>query len=329
VKAVWFEKFGSAAESLQLGQLADPIPAAGEVLVALHSSGVNPSDVKKRAGAFPDLLDGGLVIPNSDGAGIITAVGEGVSESRIGERVWVYQAQYGRRFGTLAEKVCVSSNRAPALPNEVSFEVGACLGIPVMTAHRCVFADGPVEGQTILVTGGAGRVGYYAVQWAAQAGARVIATASTDADREACLAVGAQAVVNHRAEDWAAAVLAANDGQPVDRVIDVEFGANLETVLNVIRTGGVIATYSSTVVPQPQLPFVRMMFMDLTIRMVIVYAMPESAKEQAIADIDQALRAGLLTHRVAHVLPLAESARANELIEQGGFRGCVLVDVTA
>jgi NADPH:quinone reductase-like Zn-dependent oxidoreductase len=191
MRAAWFEKFGDAADVLSVGELETPIAGPGEVLVRLHTSGVNPSDVKKRAGSFPNLLDGGLVIPNSDGAGIVEAVGDGVDASRIGERVWVYQAQFARRFGTAAEYVAIDNSRAPVLPENASFEVGACLGIPAMTAHRTVFSDGDVEGQTIVITGAAGRVGYYAVQWASQAGATVIATASNEEDAQACKAAGA------------------------------------------------------------------------------------------------------------------------------------------
>ena len=325
MKAAWYEHFGPAAEVLTVGELEDPQPGPGEVLVRLHASAVNPSDVKKRAGSFPGLLDDGYVIPHSDGAGIIEAVGEGVSGDRVGDGVWVYQAQYGRRFGTAAELVAVGDERAPLLPEGVSYEVGACLGIPAMTAHRCVFADGSVAGQTILITGGAGRVGHYAVQWAHHAGARVIATASNEDDEKACTGAGADAVVNHREENWSTAVLAANDGQPLDRFIEVEFGANLAEVLKLVRTGATIATYSSTQVPQPKLPFYQMMYQDLRIRLVIVYAMPEEAKQRAIADINEASRAGGLQHRVAHVLELDEIARAHALIEDGGFRGCVVV----
>lgn len=326
MKAAWFEAFGPAGEVIQIGSQADPEPGPGEVLVRLHTSGVNPSDTKKRAGAFPNLLDGGLVIPHSDGAGVITAVGKGVDPERVGERVFVYQAQFGRRLGTAAEYVALDSNRAPGLPDEASFEVGACIGIPMMTAHRCVFADGDVTGQTLLVTGGAGRVGYYAIQWAVMAGARVIATASNPADQAMCKALGAEAVINHREDGWGNAVADAADGK-IDRVIDVEFGANLPEVLRCIRTGGTIATYSSTVVPEPRLPFKDMMFMDLTIRMVIVYSMPESAKQKAIEDTYHALQQNRLKHRIAHVVPLEETARAHELIEGGGFGGCVVVEI--
>jgi len=327
MRAVVFNKFGSAAESLEFTEQPKPDVQAGEVLVKLKTTGVNPSDVKKRAGAFPNLLDGGLVIPHSDGAGIIEAVGNGVPDSRIGERVWVYQAQYGRRFGTAAEYVSLEASRATKLPDNTSFEVGACMGIPAMTAHRCIHSDGPVAGQTILITGGAGRVGYYAIQWAKLAGAKVITTASSDEDIASCLQVGADQVVNHRQEGWGEEVLEANNGNPVDRVVDVEFGANLPEVLKCIRIGAVIATYSSTQVREPQLPFLQMMFMDLTIRMVIVYAMPEAAKESAIADIYTALSENSLEHRVAHHLPYEQMAQSHELIENGGFRGCVVVDI--
>jgi NADPH2:quinone reductase len=154
MQAAWFDSFGEASDVLKIGEMEKPKPNAGEVLVRLVTSGVNPSDVKKRAGAFPHLLNDGLVIPHSDGAGIIDDVGDGVPTHRIGERVWLYQTQYGRRFGTAAEYVTVDSNRAAKLPDITSFEIGACLGIPVMTAHRCVFSDGSVDGKTVLVQGG-------------------------------------------------------------------------------------------------------------------------------------------------------------------------------
>jgi len=327
MQAVWFERFGNAREVLQISELPRPEPGPGEVLIRLAASGVNPSDVKKRAGSAPNLLDEGYVIPHSDGAGVIEAVGGGVNPDRRGERVWVYQAQYERRFGTAAEYIALDADRAVPLPGNTTFDEGACFGIPLMTAHRCVFSDGPVAGQTLLVTGGAGRVGHYAIQWAAQSGARVIATASNPEDSRACLDAGAHAVVNHCDADWAAQTVAANQGRKIDRVIDVEFGATLSAVMELIRTSGTIATYSSMAVREPQLPFYRMMFMDLTIRLIIVYAMPETAKQQASTDITEWLHAGKLQHRLAHRVPLTETARAHELIEQGGFRGCVVVRV--
>ena len=326
MKAAWFEQFGSAADVLQIGELERPEPAPGEVRVRLACSGVNPSDVKKRMGSMPALLDEGPVIPHSDGAGEIDAVGEGVDPGRVGQRVWVYQAQHGRRLGTAAEYVCVEDRRAPQLPDNTSFSVGACIGIPVMTAHRCVLADGPVAGQTLLVTGGAGRVGHYAIQWASLAGARVIATASQPEDAQACREAGAIAVVNHREADWGRQVVDAAGGEKVDRVIDVEFGANLDQVLDCVRVSGTIVTYGSAQVMEPALPFYRMMFMDLVLRMVIVYDMPEVAKNLAIQDIQRCLAADELQHRIAREWSLDEIVSAHEMIEQGGFRGCVVVN---
>jgi NADPH:quinone reductase-like Zn-dependent oxidoreductase len=327
MQAAWFEAFGPAREVLHVGEQPRPEPQAGEVLVRLRTSAVNPSDVKKRAGSSPTLLDDGLVIPNSDGAGVIEAVGSGVAAARIGERVWIYQAQHGRRFGTAAQYVAIDAARAVPLPETAGFEVGACLGIPAMTAHRCVFADGPVDGQTILVTGGAGRVGWYAIQWAKAAGARVIATASKAADGDACRQAGAEAVVNHREPGWGERVKAANGGAAVDRVVEVEFGGNLTEVLGCLRTGGTIATYASAQVTEPKLPFYRMMYLDLTVRAVLVYVMPEAAKQAAIADIHRALVGGSLRHRIARRLPLARIAEAHELVERGGLNGCVIVDI--
>ena len=327
MRAAWFEEFGTAQDVLQVGERDTPIAGPGEVLVRMATSGVNPSDVKKRAGSFPDLLDNGFVIPNSDGAGVIEAVGDGVAASRIGERVWIYQAQYARRFGTAAEYVAIDAARAPQLPDAASFGVGACLGIPAMTAHRCVFADGDVKGQTVLVTGGAGRVGHYAVQWASQAGATVIATASNNDDKAVCEAAGATHVVNHRADDVVGSIMEATNGSPVDRIVDVEFGGNLSTSIEVLRIGGTIASYASTQVPEPKLPFFKMMYKDVTVRMVIVYAMPEAAKDHAVADIEKALSAGSLQHRIAHTMPLVEIARSNEIIEQGTARGAVVLTI--
>ena len=327
MKAAWFEKFGSACEALIVGEQDKPLPQSAEVLVKLVTSGVNPSDVKKRAGSFPNLLDDGFVIPHSDGAGIIEEIGEDVRHRQVGDRVWIYQAQFARRFGTAAEYIAIDASRAALLPANTDYEVGACLGIPAMTAHRCVFADGDVDGKLILVTGGAGRVGHYAIQWAKQGGATVFATASCTEDEVACRRAGADIVINHRDPNWSIPLAAACGGEKIDRVVDVEFGANLPQTLEVIRTGGTICSYSSTVVPEPKLPFLRMMFMDLTIRLVIVYAMPEDAKRQAILDIEKKLLENSLQHRIAATYPLRKIAAAHQRIEAGDCRGCVVVNI--
>ena len=325
MKAAWFDQFGSADKVLKIGEQETPSVGKGDVLVQLSTSGVNPSDVKKRSGAFPNLLDDGLVIPHSDGAGKIIAVGEDISKNRINERVWVYQAQFERRCGTAAEFLSIDSNRAIPLPDNTSYEIGACLGIPAMTAHRCVFSDGDVIDKYILVTGGAGRVGSYAIQWAKNAGALVIATASNEEDKKLCHDLGAEIVVNHRDEHWEMDILAKTNGSKIDRVIDVEFGENLPKLLKVLKTGATITTYASSQIPKPELPFLQMMYMDLSIRMVIVYAMPEEAKNQAIIDITTALKNNQLMHRVSHLLPFKEIHTSHQLIESGKVRGCVIL----
>ena len=325
MRAAWYNSFGPAEEALIIGELKTPEPKPGEVKIRVYASGVNPSDTKKRLGANPALLDDGPVIPNSDGAGEIVSVGEGVSPSRVGERVWVYNAQYGRRLGTSAEYVCLPSDYAIMLPESVDYNVGAMMGIPAMTSHRCLFADGSVEGQTLLITGGAGRVGYYAIQWAKQFGATVISTASSDASREQCNNAGADLVVRHPSEESVKEMLEYTNGKKIDRIIEGDFGANLLPVLEVLKTGGTIATYSSMTDMNPSIPFVRMMFMDITIRMVLVYEMPKEAKEHAAKDITTMLSQNRFDNRVAKEYSLDDIASAHTLIESGRPHGSVII----
>lgn len=327
MKATWFSECGTAAEVLQYGERDKPEPGPDEVLVRLHASGVNPSDVKKRAGAQPPGFTDGFVIPHSDGAGIIEAVGEGVSAEKIGGRVWVYQAQYQRHMGTAAEYVVVPASRAARLPANVGFDIGACAGIPMMTAHRCVFADGSVRGKTILVTGASGRVGFYAVQWAKHGGATVIATAGSDERCAQAAESGPDHVLNYKQDDLAAAIMDLTHGEGVDRVVDVEFGLNVQTSAGVLKTGGAIASYSSSKNMEPQIPFYPLMFKNITLELVLVYNMPEEAKVLAEIDIYDALAGNLLKHRIAKRYPLNQTAAAHEAVETGNLDGCVVIDI--
>lgn len=326
MRAVWYEETGPADTVLRLGEMPDPQPGPGEVRVRLRASGVNPSDVKSRAGlrapiAYP------RVIPHSDGAGEIDAVGEGVPAARIGTRVWVWNAAWRRPFGTCAEFVCLPEAQAIPLPQGTSFEAGSCLGIPASTACHAVFADGDVTGQTVLVTGGAGAVGHYAIQLARWGGARVIATVSGPEKAAAAEAAGAHAVVNYREGDTAAAILAANAGRPVDRVVEVEFGGNLAVTSAVLGEGGVIAAYGSMADPEPKLPFYPLMFRHVTLRMLVVYLL--SAKERAatVSRLTAALEAGALQHAIAASFDLAESARAHEAVESGRLIGNAVITI--
>ena len=326
MKAAFYDRNGAAEDVLQVGELPKPAPTAGEVLVRVHASGVNPSDVKSRAGlrakmAWP------RVVPQSDGAGVIEAVGEGVDPGRVGERVWIWNGQWQRPLGTAAEYIAVPNIQAPHLPDNTPFEAGACLGIPAMTAHRCVFADGPVAGQKILVTGGAGAVGHYAIQLARWGGAKVIATVS-GADKAAhAKAAGADRVVNYKSEDVAAAVKDFAQGAGVDRIVEVEFGGNLATSLACLKTNGVIATYASSAVMEPKLPFYPLMFQGVTLHMVLVYILPEAARRQSIQDINHALAQGALVHAIAGTYPLGRIAAAHKAVESGAMIGNVVIAV--
>ncbi len=326
MKAAFYDCNGPADEVLQVGDVQMPAAGPGEVLVRVKTSGVNPSDVKSRTG-LRAKMSYPRVIPHSDGAGVIEAIGAGVDPARVGERVWLWNGQWQRPFGTAAEYIALPAFQAPHLPDAVPYEAGACFGIPAMTAHRCVFADGPVAGQTILVTGGAGAVGHYAIQLARWGGARVIATVSS-ADKAAhAKTAGADYVVNYKSEDVEQAVKDITKGEGADRVIDVEFGGNLPTTLACLKTNGVIATYASSAVMEPKLPFYPMMFQGITLRMVLVYILPEAARRQSIQDINQALTQGALVHAIAETYPLEQAAQAHKAVESGQAIGNVVVTI--
>jgi len=327
MKAVWYSSFGLAKDVLVYGEQDAQQAGNGEVVVKLETSAVNPSDVKKRMGVSPTLLNQGYVIPNSDGAGVIESIGEGVDQQRLGERVWVYNGQHGRRKGTSAEYISLPQEQAVFLPDEADFRMGACMGIPAMTAHRCVMADGPVKDKLLLVTGGAGRVGHYAIQLAKLFGAEVIATASSSRSKKHCEEAGADFVVGHPSKTTSAAILEYTNGRKLDRVIEGDFGANLPFLLDVLGTNGIIATYASGTNTEPGLPFYKMMYLDITLRTVLVYVMPWQAKKDAIDDITTMLSTNALKHRIAQTYPLAESAQAHQAIEQGEVFGCVVLEI--
>jgi NADPH:quinone reductase len=329
MRAAWYERKGAAREVLQIGELPIPQPGSGEVCVRVMVSGINPSDTKGRIGwrgqtdmPFP------RIIPHQDGSGVIDAIGADVPESRLGERVWLYEAQRGRAFGTAAEYVVVPSSNAVRLPEGVSFTDAACLGVPAMTAHRCLFADGPIAGKTVLVTGAAGGVGQYAVQLAKWGGATVLATISSAEKAEQARAIGADYAINYRDEDVAARIQELIGGAGVDRIVEVAFGANLPVSLQVLKTNGVIATYSSDADPTPTIPFGQLLGKDLTVRFVLVYVMGDTAHQDAIRDITTALEAGL-PHAVAvQRFSLNEIAAAHEAVETGHTAGKVLIDLS-
>jgi len=325
VKAVWYEQLGPASEVLQYGEWDDPQPGPGEVRVRLVVSGVNPIDVKRRLGGRGGMT-APRVVPHFDGAGVIGAVGPNVDPQRVGERVWVYRAQWQRDCGTAAELVTVPTECAVGLPDSVSFAEGACLGIPAMTAYPCVLADGDVHGQTILVTGGAGAVGRYAIQFAKLGGARVIATASNDEKAELAESAGAEQVVNYRTEDVGQRVLELTDGKGVDRIVEVEFGGNLAASVEAIKAGGVIAAYASQAAPEPVVPFYTLMYKSVVVRHVLTFQVSLELERQAVESICAWLERGELTHHLGPKFTLEQTAAAHEAVENGAV-GKVLVEI--
>ncbi|MGB3317093.1 MAG: NADPH:quinone reductase [Albidovulum sp.] len=324
MKAVWFEGFGAAQYVLILGDLPDPVPGPGEVLIRLRASGVNPSDVKLRAGARAGAVMGWpRIVPHSDGAGVIEAVGAGVDPARIGERVWIWNGGWQRQYGTAAELIALPTEQAVRLPDSTGFAEGACLGIPALTAWHAVFAGGPVADKTILVTGGAGTVGRYACQMARLGGARVITSVSS-----AVKAAHSTATewVNYRDTEVAAAVMDMTGGKGVDRIVEVDFSAGQATALAVLKPGGVIATYASASDMQPRLEFYPLMFRNITLRMILIYLLDPETRRRGEAQLTDWLASGAISHAVVPGGTLADCAAAHEAVEAGAKLGTVVME---
>lgn len=328
MRAAFYERTGPAREVLQLADLPLPEPGPGEVQVRLSTSGVNPSDVKSRAGLRSTVLPFPRIVPHSDGAGVIERVGDGVPAARIGERVWVWNAAWKRPDGTAAQYVVLPSVQAVTLPPGVAFDVGACLGIPALTALHAVRMDGGVGGKSVLVTGGGGAVGNYAVQMAKLAGARrVFATASSDAKAMLALQAGADQVIDYRHEDVAAHVLGLTGNEGVDRVIEVDFAANVNASLAALRPEGDIVVYGSSK-PEIPVPFFPTILRNARLRFFIVYNLAPADRAAAIEQLTAWLREGRLQHVVAARLPLEAIADAHELVETGRAAGNVVLEVS-
>ena len=329
MRAAWYERKGPARDVLVVGELPEPTPGPGEVRVHLAASGINPGDIKKREGWLGSPMPYPRVVPHSDGAGVIDAVADGVPAARIGERVWVWGAQSYRPFGTAAEFVAVPQDKAVPLPDGVDVATGACLGISARTAHRCVFADGPVGGKTLLVAGGAGNVGHAAIALAAWGGASVIATVGSREQADLARTAGASTVLDRHAADLTEQVLTAAAEAGVDRIVEVALGANLALDERVIANGGVIAAYASDADPEPRLPFWPLLFKNVVLRLVGSDDLPAMAERAAVADITACLEVGRLRPPIATRFPLEQIADAHELVERGGSVGHVLLDLAA
>jgi len=327
MQSVSYDTFGTAADVLKQSTFDTPAPAAGEVTVRVAFSGVNPSDIKARSGTRPGVLKPAFpdVIPHSDGSGIIESVGAGVDPDRIGQRVWIWNGQWQRAFGTASTHITLPSEQAVTMPDSVSMETGAILGIPGLTAAEAVFGAGNVTGQTLLISGGGGTVGYLAVQLAVWGGATVIATCSSR-DMDRVRAAGAHTVLDYRTPTLAADVLAANDGTPVDRILEVEFGVNIPMNAEVIKPNGTIAAYGSQIEMSPTLPFGPLLFKAATIDIILIYLLPLKARQERIKRLHDALEQGALKCPIAKIFSLSDCIAAHEAVLAGAREGAVLIE---
>jgi NADPH:quinone reductase len=325
MRAAYYEANGPARAVLRVGEVETPEPGRGEVRVRLLASGVNPSDVKSRAGttrkiAFP------RVIPHSDGAGEIDRVGAGVPPSRLGERVWVWNAQWRRPFGTAAGLIVLPAEQAVPLPAGIAMEAAACLGIPAYTAYQAVGLTGVKEGSTVLVAAGAGAVGHYAIQFAKKRKATVITTVSSAVKAEIARQAGADLVIDYRRDNVGDRVMAITAKRGADAVIEVDLAANASLLPSVLAPNGVVAIYGSGA-PEASIPFQFLLQNSIMLKFFLVYLMPPDERARATADITHMLERGELIHNVAQTFDLGDIVAAHEAVEAGTAMGNIVVRI--
>jgi NADPH2:quinone reductase len=327
MKAAFYTRQGPADDVLSVAEQPTPSPRAGEVAVRIRVSGVNPSDVKSRQGLMGPMRFP-LVIPQSDGAGEIVGVGEGVSRDRVGKRVWLWNAQWLRPFGTAAEFIALPAEQAVNLPDHISYEAGACFGIPALTAFNAVRLVDGRPGQTILVSGGAGAVSHYAIQIAKAQGLRVLATVSGEAKAAAAREAGADGVVNYKSADVGEAVMALTGGKPIDAIVELDVSANAKFIPAILKAHGVVVVYGYST-PSAPLPLQWLMRSSVTVKFMLVYDLTAEARKAAIDGLTALLEADVLRHAIGARFPLEKIAAAHKAVETGAVIGNVVVDCGA
>lgn len=322
MKAAYYERNGGARDVLKVGEVDTPHPGLGEVRVKLAMSGVNPSDVKSRQGTTRKI-GYPRVIPHSDGAGTIDEVGDGVSRSRIGERVWVWNGQWKRASGTAAEFIVLPATQAVPLPDRVTFEAGACLGIPAMTAAHAVALAGLAKGSTVLVAGGAGAVSQYVIQFAKTSGAVCLATISSPEKAKAALEAGADHVIDYKRENVGERVMDVTNNRGVDVLIEMDLTANAKLIPSVLRAKGSVIVYGTG--PEATIPAAFCLVNSIGLKFFLVYEIDASERERAITMIDSALKQGTLLNRVTKpAYKLEDIVAAHEAVERGSLGNVVV-----
>lgn len=328
MKAIWYNNVGPAREALQYGERPVPSSSPEEILIRLRTSGVNPSDVKARAG-----LRGGKsamrypeIIPHSDGAGVVVGLGRLSRHFALNDRVWVANAQWNRASGTAAEFISIDESLVFPLPEHVPFEVGAALGIPALTACHAVTGYGSVDAKVVLISGGGGTVGSLAVQIAKYSGAFVVASGSSS-DEERILRLGADAFVDYKSEQLVDDVLRATSGRKLDHVVEVEFGTNIPAVAELMSERGTIVAYGSNKTQQPALPFYTLMFKGVRLELLLVYLLTPQERHAAAKQINEMVSRGALDVPISATLPLEACAQAHEVVETGKRAGAVVLNI--
>jgi NADPH2:quinone reductase len=326
MRAAYYDVNGAAAKVLRVGEVATPEPGPGEVRIKLKTSGVNPSDVKRRAGggliskmAFP------RVVPHNDGAGELDKIGDGVPPSRLGERVWVWNAQWQRAFGTAAEFIVLPQHHAVPLPRDVSFEIGAGLGVPALTAWYAVTSAEAENASVLLVPGGAGAVGFYAIQMAKMKGAQVITTVSSADKAKVAAQAGADVIIDYKREDVATRISEVTGKRGVDAILEVDLGAGARMYPSILRPHSRVVVYG-TIAPEQIIPASFCLANNISVRFIMVYDMPPVLITRAIADISKMLADNRLTHNIALTVPLDNIVAAHLAVERGTI-GKVVVTV--
>ncbi|MDP3204052.1 MAG: NADPH:quinone reductase [Hydrogenophaga sp.] len=323
MKAAWYRRNGPAQDVLEVGELPTPMPGPGEVRVLMHTSGVNPSDVKSR---LKRPLNAELIVPHSDGAGVIDAVGEGVPPERIGQRVWLWNAQWQRPMGTACEQVALPAGQAVPLPEGIGFDEAACFGIPALTALQAVYLAGPLQGTTVLVTGAGNAVGHFVTQLAVLQGAQVIGTAGSPARQQHARDAGAAHVIDYKTEAVAARVAELTQGHGVDVVIDMDFSSTAALLPHgALKPHGQLVCYGSNQPGEVTVDFRTLLFNSLRLTFFIVYELTPQDRARATAQLDGLLRAGTLRHTVAQTFALDDIAAAHEAVETGSAVGNVVI----
>src|SRR5258706_12740096 len=323
--AGWYEKGGLAEKVIEVGDMEIPRAGPGEVLVRLRASSINPSDYKKRAANA--RLEFPRIVPHSDGAGVVEALGAGVSDFKVGDRVWTFNAQFRRAMGTAAQSIALPAALVRPLPSNASFLEGACFGIPAMTGFRAVFADGPVKRKTVYVPGGTGRVGPYAGQSAKWGGARVIASVSGEDKRNVAHELGADFVLDRQKDDLATAILGLTNNTGVDRIVEVELAGNLPLDEKILAEYGTVCSFCARRTPKVEISMSGRRARNMSLRFIFVYLLDDAALIATCSGINKAQAEGVLKHRIAATFPLRELAKAHAFAESHTGTGHVVVEI--